>query len=76
MIELLLALQLSIGVGYNFETETPHFNTGGMGIIQLEQKVTKDWSIGFWHSSRLDNGFKGSIGDKNILYVKRDFKVW
>ena len=71
---IFLALQLSIGVGVhihkNFEVEQKDYK----GIIQLEQPITDEISLGLWHSSRLENGFKGSPDDQNIIYFKMEIK--
>jgi len=75
MKELFLALTLSIGVGYDFEDDqTTYEQRDWKGIVQIESSH-KDYSIGYWHSSQLNDGLKGAPEDQNLLYIKRDFKL-
>jgi len=60
-------LQLSIGLGYDLEDDFEHQEKDIKGIVHIE---SKDGMYGFWHSSRINNGFKGSEDDQNIFYIK------
>ena len=67
MFNLILMLNLSIGLGYDMEDDFKHQDKDVKGIIHIE---TEDGTYGFWHSSRLNNGFKRNDDDQNILYIK------
>lgn len=74
MISLAGALILSLGVGYEI-TDMPRYEKNPWkGIMQLEY-VMRDYSVGIIHSSRTQDGFKGSNFDQNMLYIKRDFNL-
>ena len=64
---IFLALQLSIGVGINAHSDLNVERKDYKGIVQIEQPITDDISMGFWHHSRLENGFNGSPDDQNII---------
>lgn len=68
---LLIALELSLGLGVDIggEYETDH--NSYKGIIQIEEPLQDGYTAGFWHSSELENGFKGNVHDENIFYIKK-----
>ena len=69
-----IALQLSLGLGVDIGGEYHTDRNSYKGIIQIEEPLQNNWTAGFWHSSELDNGFKGNVHDENILYIKRTFE--
>lgn len=74
MIRILLLILLqgctvSIGLGYDMEDDFKHQEKDVKGIIHIEGK-----NYGFWHSSRINNGFKGDPDDQNIFYIKYRIK--
>ena len=71
----LFALTLSLGFGYDIEDDNSLGESRDFkGIIQIEQKAG-NYSYGYWHSSQIDNGFRGNVEDQNLIYIKRDFKL-
>lgn len=73
IIELLLALDVSVGLGYDLKNNDELESENVKGIVQIE-KIVGNYSFGYWHSSQIDNGFRVSDDDKNIFYVKRYFR--
>jgi len=49
------------------EDDFKHQDKDVKGIIQIE---SEDGSYGFWHSSRINNGFNSNPDDQNIFYIK------
>ena len=67
-------LVFSIGLGYDVEDDHTFEGRDFKGIIQIENREG-DYSYGFWHSSQIDNGFRGDVEDQNVIYIKRDFRL-
>jgi len=63
----IVLLQLSIGLGYDLEDDYDHQSKDFKGIFHIESDNGK---YGFWHSSRINNGFKSNEDDQNIFYIK------
>lgn len=70
---LLIALELSLGLGFDIGGKYQASKDGFKGIIQIEEQLQDGYTAGFWHSSELDNGFKGNVHDENIFYIKKTF---
>lgn len=71
---ILSALFLSVGIGYDVEDDYTFEQRDWKGIIQIEQ-TQGSYSYGFWHSSQINNGFKGNPEDQNIIYIKKNFDI-
>lgn len=68
---MMIALQLFFGLGIDINGVYKYDRNSYKGIIQVEHEVKKDWVAGYWHSSELDNGFRGNVHDENIFYIKK-----
>lgn len=76
MIAYLLALELSIGIGSQFNIQYYRDDMqqkGALGVISVRQDITDNLYAEWYHASLLGDGFNNTVEDRN--YVSIMYKV-